>query len=195
MTNKPRVLIGMLVLLFCLALGYFLAVGAPQKPSDAQRALLKETVNWLETTHQRNLAQGKQAEWFNVYAYILYHQDYVAISDQSAQTGEGYAASHPCGCPYLSEGWVKLQNGVVISGLTAFWAFATPDLMVPLCIDLNGAKGPNQTGQDVYLGRLYNQKPNGLAQFDWQTPHYGCPGQHYPSIQAVIKQTSPTASL
>lgn len=149
-----------------------------------------ETVHILEAAQRDNLAQGSQAEWFNLYAYLLYHVPHRKISPYGVEAILGDGVNHPCNCSNLNLGWVQLQNGAVVSGLTIFWDHAQPELMVPLCIDANGSALPNQSGRDVFIGRVYNRLPNTKAVFDWKSTHFGCVGKQYVSVQSVLNRAS-----
>ena len=165
------------------------------RTSDAEQRLFDrkvlETVTLLEAAHRDNLAQGPQAEWFNLYAYLLYHVPHQKMAPYAVGDTLGYALDHPCNCGNLNFGWVQFKDGVVISGLTVFWEQPQPELMVPFCIDVNGPTAPNQSGRDVFLGRLYNRQPNTKAVFDWKSTHFGCEGKQYVPVEVALQRLAP----
>lgn len=149
---------------------------------------VQHTAKRLETAYRQNMAQGKQAEWFNLYAYLLYRVSHKRISPYAVDREVGYPPGHPCACERLNLGWVEFEDGVVVSGLTIFWDRPQPDLMVPFCMDVNGKAGPNQSGRDIFIGRLYNRQPNTQAYFDWHSTAYACPGQTYVPVDVALKR-------
>src|SRR5689334_10402362 len=50
----------------------------------------QHTVERLETAYRQNMAQGKQAEWFNLYAYLLYRVPHKRISPYDVERELGY---------------------------------------------------------------------------------------------------------
>lgn len=176
-------------------LGLMLVGGCWLWQNSLQRARQHEydlkvlhTVRRLETAYRSNMAQGQQAEWFNIYAYLLYQTEHQAISPYEVDRELGYDSHHPCACETLNLGWVRFKDGVVVSGLTIFWERPQPELMVPFCMDVNGKAGPNQSGHDVFIGRLYNRKPNTRAIFDWHSTHYGCPENTYVPVAVALNR-------
>ena len=182
--------IAYLLLILTLFLSGIVLFGPQLQSFDKQQSQirLRSSVQLLEKTYRNNLNQGKDAEWFNLYAYLLYYGHYRKIGTASVMSEYGYPPNHPCACETIADGWIELPNGVVISGLTAFWSHPQPVLMVPFCIDTNGKQGPNLSGRDVFLGRLLNQAPNQKAFFDWKSIGYACKGIYYESVDKGLAQ-------